>query len=207
MELIDKRFKLTQFDVFQNADQGPGAYALFNAEGGLVWVTWVEDLSQQLMKHLPANERAAHLKGKAKTFCVFSCDSNSEFPAFFDRLVEQTGLLPSEKACIPEGSRFFGSQEPAAHQEIQALLAKVRKEYEADNVDGALQLLLQAGQSGEGVVDFHLLCGQLMAVKGFKSAIKQFEKAAELAPTKPSGIKAAALAERCYDLLVGFQKF
>ncbi len=207
MELADKRFKLTQFDVFQNATQGPGAYALFDAQGGLIWVTWTEDLSQQLMKHLPANERAPHLRGKAKSFCVFKCDLQAEFSPFFDRLVEQTGLLPSEKECIPEGSRFFGSEAPAEQQNVQALLAKVRKEYEADNVDGALQLLLQAGQAGEGVVDFHLLCGQLMAVKGFKSAIKQFEKAAELAPTKPSGIKAAALAERCYDLLVGFQKF
>jgi len=205
-QLVVKLFKLTQFDVFQNAPQGPGAYCLCDGEGKLVYVAWTEDLSQQLMKHLPANERNPDLKGKAKQFRVVQCEDAASFVGVFDGIVERTGMAPSVRSCIPEGSRFTGGEGPAAQLDVQALLAKVERMYAAEDVDGALQALLQAGTAGEGVVEYHLLCGKLMAVKGFLSAVKQFEQAAVLDPTSPGGIKAAALAERCQDLLVGFQK-
>ena len=76
---------------------------------------------------------------------------------------------------------------------------------ESHNTDKAIELLHQARPLGEGYAEYHLVLGQLIAIKGFLDAIEEFEKAAEIDPTSPFGIKAAALAERCYDLLVGFR--
>ncbi len=206
MEMMQNKYKLTQFDVFQNAGQESGAYALFDGTGILVFVAWSHDLSQILLKHLPANERDPRLRDKTKLFGVFSCGEETDFPAFFDTLIEQTGVLPSVRDCIPEKSRWFGSEEPAEQQQVHALVAKAQKLFKADDAEGAVALLEKAPVEGNTFPDYHVLYGQIIAVQGFNKAIEQFEKAAELDPTSASGLKAAALAERCYDLLVGFKK-
>lgn len=206
VEMLNRRHKLTQFDVFGNAPGGPGAYALLDEGGAVVWVAWAPDLSQQLMKHLPANERQEDLKGRAKSFCVLRCDDEATFTAFFDGFVEKVGTLPLVRSCVPEGSRYAGHEGEADTGQIDVLLARVRQEAAAENLDGALKLLATAAAAGAKVPDYHVLVGQLTALKGFTTAIEHFEQAAELDPTSPAGLKAAALAERCYDLIVGFQK-
>ena len=204
--MLNQRHKLTQFDVFDNAPAGPGAYALLDEGGAVVWVAWAGDLSQRLMKHLPANERQEDLKGKPLTFCVLPCDDETKFTALFDVLVEKVGSLPLLRSCVPTNSRYAGQEGEADTGQIEVLLARVRQEATAENYDGALQLLMKAKGAGARVPDYHVLVGQIVAVKGFKTAIEHFEQAAELDPTSPAGLKAAALAERCYDLIVGFQK-
>ena len=206
MNTLGPHFKLTQFDIYDNSEESPGAYGLINIDGKLLYLSWSPTLSKLLMKHLLVNERNAALRGKAKEFTIYKCSSKAEFIPLFEKIVEQLGELPLLAESIPEGSRYFGKDKPETEHQIDVLVAKARAEFKADNVDNAFNLMISAETKGEGVTDYHNFMGQLIAVRGFMQAIEHFEKAAEADPVSPSGIQAAALAERCYDLLAGFRK-
>lgn len=206
MNTLGPHFKLTQFDIYDNAEEIPGAYGLINNDGKLLFISWSSSLAQSLMKHLSVNERNAALRGKAKNFIVYKCPIEEEFIPLFDKIVEQLGELPIIPECIPEGSKYFGKDKPDTEHQIDVLVAKARAEFKADNIDGAFSLMFSAKDNGEGVPDYHNFMGQLTAVRGFMQAIEHFEKAAEADPVSSVGIQSAALAERCYDLLVGFRK-
>jgi SRSO17 transposase len=197
---------LTQLDVYDNAEEKPGAYGLLNNDGKLLYLAWSTSLAQALMKHLSVHERNPALRGKAKSFTIYKCLTEKEFISLFDKIVEQLGELPLIAESIPRGSKYFGKDKPDTEHQIDVLIARARAEFKADNVDEAFNLMVSAQSKGEGVPDYHNFMGLLTAVKGFMQAIKHFEKAAEAEPTSSAGIQAAALAERCYDLLVGFKK-
>jgi tetratricopeptide (TPR) repeat protein len=201
------RFKLTQFDIYDNAEEGPGCYGLFTENDRLLYLAYSENLPQSLMKHLPVNERNSEIRGKAKLFAIYPCKNQDDFIGIFDEITESRGELPAVHSCIPEGSKYAGKEKATAEYEIDVLVAKARAEFQKDNVDEAFRLMSSHRKSGEGIAEFHLFFGQLLAVRGFEEAIKQFEKAVEKDPMSQSGMQAAALAERCSDLLVGFKKF
>jgi len=198
--------KLTQFDIYNVAEEAPGAYALFNGDKKLLYLTWTDSLAKLLTKHLAVNERNPELRGKAKEFAVYECAIENEFIVLHDDIIDQLGELPILTTGIPEGSKYSGGGKAETEHRIDALIAKAQTEFKADNIEEAYRLMKTGEAAGNGVTDYHIFMGQLMAVKGFNDAIAHYEKAAEADPVSPQGIKAAALAERCQDLVVGFKK-